>query len=395
MLKMELRRVPLRAVLFIIWAVTVPLGAAETLSEGGEDTTLPPPAHLEGDFASAIVVDADTGWVLAANNAYLQRQPASMLKMMTELIVLQRVAEGDFSFADTVSVSARASVMGGSQVYLKEGERFTVEQLLAALAIHSANDAAVALAEHVAGSVEAFVDLMNSEAKELGMNDSTFHSVHGLPPGRGQQPDLTTAHDLAILGRALVKYPEALAWAATKTAPFRDGKFELFNPNQLVGNFRGLDGIKTGYHSQAGFCVTASAVQKGTRLISVVMGASSDRSRATETTRLLSYGFSLYTSVPLVEAAGQAIERRVKVTDGKRSDVAVAYAEPLTVNVPKAVAEQVKIRPELPASVTAPLQIGDVVGQAVAVLDGQPFAAVPIVTTEAVERGNWFDRLFH
>jgi D-alanyl-D-alanine carboxypeptidase (penicillin-binding protein 5/6) len=394
MLKMELHRAALCAALFCLLTPTVLPATAAVESADVSSRGLPPPADLTGDFTSAIVIDADTGWVLAAHDAETRRQPASMLKMMTELIVLQRIAEGDFSLADTVTVSARASVMGGSPVYLKQGERFTVEELLAALAIHSANDAAVALAEHVAGSVEAFVDLMNSEAKELGMNDSTFHSVHGLPPGRGQKPDLTTAHDLAILGRELIRYPEARTWASTKTMPFRNGEFELFNPNQLVGKYRGLDGIKTGYHSQAGFCVTASALQKGTRLISVVMGAASDRARATETTRLLSYGFSLYTSVPLVDA-GQAIDRRVKVKGGKRSDVAVAYAEPLTVNVPKVVAEQITLKPEFAASISAPLEVGDVVGQAVATLDGHPFAAVPIVATEAVEKGNWFDRLFH
>ncbi len=407
MLKMELRRAAFLAVLFTLVTVSSllfgALVAAQTSdaevadpSAGTTDTAaMPPPALLEGDFASAIVIDADTGWVLVANNPHLRRQPASMLKMMTELIVLQRIAENDITLADTVTVSARASVMGGSQVYLKHGERFSVEELLEALAIHSANDAAVALAEHVAGSVEAFLDLMNLEAKELGMNDTTFHSVHGLPPGRGQQRDLTTAYDLAILGRVLIQYPEARQWASTKTMPFRDGKFELYNPNKLVGKYRGLDGIKTGYHTQAGFCVTASAVQKGTRLISVVMGAHSNRARATETTRLLSYGFNLYTTVTLVERSGQTIADRLQVKGGKRSDVAVAYADAFTVSVPKTMVEQVVLRPELPASVAAPLQTGDVVGQAVAVLDGYPLGAVSIVTAEAVEKGNWLDRLFH
>jgi D-alanyl-D-alanine carboxypeptidase (penicillin-binding protein 5/6) len=315
--------------------------------------------------------------------------------MMTELIVLQRIAEGDIAMNDTVTVSARASVMGGSQVYLKHGERFTVEELLAALAIHSANDAAVSLAEHVAGSVEAFVDLMNLKAKELGMVDSEFHSVHGLPPGRGQKPDLTTAADLAILGRALIAYPEARHWASVKTHPFRGGEFQLYNPNRLVGTYRGLDGIKTGYHAQAGFCVTASAVQKEKRLISVVMGAPSDRARATETTRLLSYGFNLYTTVTLVPEPGKTLADRLKVEGGKRSDVAVAYAEVFTVSVPKNLADKIALRPELPASVDAPLPQGADVGRAVAVLSGQTLGSVRIVTAEAVEKGNWLDRLFH
>jgi D-alanyl-D-alanine carboxypeptidase (penicillin-binding protein 5/6) len=351
------------------------------------------PLELDGDFASAVVMDAETGWVLIAKNAHERRQPASMLKMMTELIVLEHVENGYVSLADTVTVSARASRMGGSQVYLKHGERFTVEELLAALAIHSANDAAVSLAEHVAGSVEAFIDLMNLRATELGMNATEFHSVHGLPPGRGQAPDLTTAHDLAVLGRVLIGHAMARAWASTATAPFRGGEFIMYNPNKLIGTYRGLDGIKTGYHGQAGFCVTASAVQRGKRLISVVMGCSTDRARATETTRLLTHGFNLYAEVPVV-AAADALADPLRVSDGKQRDVPVGYASPLSVTIPKHRRDELEVRLELPESVDAPCQKGDEVGHATAYLDGVAVGSVPLVVLEDVERGNWLDRLF-
>ncbi len=355
----------------------------------------PPPATLTGNFKSAYVVDADTGWPLVAYHEHDRRQPASMLKMMTELLVLERVAEGDLNFEDPITVSAKASKMGGSQVYLKQGEVFTVHELLMALAIHSANDAAVALAEHVAGSTEAFTDLMNMRARELGMENSEFHSVHGLPPGWGQKPDLTTATDLSLLARALIKHPEALEWASTKTAPFRDGKFTLYNPNKLVGHYRGLDGLKTGYTGPAGFCVTATAVQKGKRLISVVMGCPTDKARATESTRLLSYGFNMYTQVTMVEAAGEPLPEPYRVKGGKAKTAELAYGGVLKVSVPRDFKDQVTLEYRLPDALAAPQIAGTVVGQAVAMFDGHELGSVPVVTKEDILKGNWLDRLFH
>ncbi len=373
-------------------------GASATGAEDAATTVpdAPPrPAQLDGDFKSAIVVDADTGEVLVASNPRRRSQPASMLKMMTELIVLERIAEGDLALDDTTEVSAKASRMGGSQVYLKHGEVFTIEELLGALAIHSANDAAVCLAEHVAGSTEAFIDLMNLRARELGMNDTEFHTVHGLPPEWNQQPDLTTAYDLTLLGRELVEYPQALDWSATATAPFRDGEFIMYNPNKLVGKFRGLDGLKTGFHGRSGFCVTATAIQKGKRLISVVMGCSTDRSRATETTRLMSYGFNLYTKTELVAEPMQMLTQPYPVKGGKKKAIDLAYAKPLALSVLKDRISEVRLQPDLPEKLAAPITEGDVVGRAVAVLDGHELGSVAIVATETVEKGNWLDRLFH
>ena len=350
---------------------------------------------LDGDFASAILVDARTGMVLGAKNPDERRPPASMLKMMTELIVLERVEEGDLALTDTVTVSARASRMGGSQVYLAHGERFTVEDLLRALAIQSANDAAVALAEHTAGSVEAFVDLMNYRAHDLGMTGTEFHTVHGLPPGRGQKPDLTTARDMAILGRALLAHPIALEWSSQATAPFRGGEFTLWNPNKLVGKFRGLDGLKTGYTGQAGFCVTATAIQKDMRLLSVVMGCPTDRGRATETTRLLSYGFNLYRSHPVIEDAETPLDETVAVDGGRKGDLALRYAATLEVSVPRGREDDIAVRRELNEPVTAPVATGEKVGEAIVELDGYELGRVDLLAAETVEKGNWLHRLFN
>jgi D-alanyl-D-alanine carboxypeptidase (penicillin-binding protein 5/6) len=353
------------------------------------------PARLEGEFASAIVVDATTGLVLVATDPDDRRPPASMLKMMTELLVLEAIADGGMTLDEEVEVSAKASRMGGSQVYLKHGEVFTVEELLEALAIHSANDAAVALAEHLAGSTDAFVDLMNIRGRELGMTNTEFHSVHGLPPGYKQVSDMTSARDMATLARELVRHPEALVWASTETAPFRDGEFILYNPNKLVGKYRGLDGLKTGYTGAAGFCVTATAVQKGRRLISVVMGCPTDGDRANETTRLLSFAFNMYQDVPVIAAASEPLAEPLKVTGGKRSEVPVAYGESLSVSVPRTRQNDLELEIELPPEVPAPVTAGAEVGRAVVRLDGVELGSVPLVTTEDVETGNWFQRLLN
>jgi len=406
MMKKELPLVPpsyrILVLLFVVWPL---ISAAQTNEEpaatrsvnaaidaSGESTG---PIQLNGDFKAAIVIDADTGEILIAKDPHERLQPASMLKMMTELIVLERIAEGDVSLTDSTTVSARSSRMGGSQVYLKHGEIFSIEELLGALAIHSANDAAVCLAEHVAGSVEAFLDLMNLRALELGMSNTEFHTVHGLPPDRNQQADLTTPYDMAILAQTLVKYPEALKWSSTATAPFRNGKFIMYNPNKLIGKFRGLDGLKTGFHGRAGFCVTATAIQKAKRLISVVMGCPTNSGRATETTRLLSLGFNLYTRTKFVEHALQPLSGVYSVKGGKQKSTILAYGAELELCVPKTRVAEVVLQSDLPEQIPAPISEGDVVGRAVAMLDGHELGSVPIVATESIEKGNWFDRLFH
>lgn len=354
-----------------------------------------PLSEASGEFTAAFVIDAQTGTPLIAHNPRARLQPASMLKMMTELLVLESVGRGEMALQDSVQVSAKASRIGGSQVYLKEGERFTVEDLLMALAIHSANDAATALAEHVAGSTEGFVDLMNIRASELGMTDSEFHSVHGLPAGRGQEPDITSARDMAILGRALIAHPEALGWSSQQEAPFRGGEFTLHNPNRLLGAFRGLDGIKTGYTEPAGYCITSSAEQRGKRLIAVVMGCPTAKQRSAEASRLLSQGFNMYTQVTLVQSAGEALPNLLDVKGGRQKTVPVAYAGPLKAMVLRQRQDQVKLECRLPAKVQAPLPGGAEVGQAVAVLDGVELGSVPIVTTMEVAKGSWLNRLFH
>ena len=349
---------------------------------------------VTGKFKSAVVMDARTGEILMAHQPHLRRPPASMVKMMTELLVLEQIRDGEIDPQEEVTVSARASRMGGSQVYLKQGERFPVVELLEALAIQSANDAAVALAEHVAGSVEAFVEMMNVRAAELGMADTEFHSPHGLPPGRGQRSDLSSAHDMAVLGRELCRFPEALHWAVSDQVPFRDGKFLLTNPNPLVGKLKGLEGIKTGYHSRAGYCLTAACTRKGVRLITVVMGCPTNRDRGVETTRLLARGFARYTKVTLVPAAGDSVGT-LPVQGGARRQVTLVADAPLVVGIRKTLLDSLRLVLHVPERLAAPVPADRPVGHAVAALDGTALDSVRVRTATAVKKGSFWQRLFH
>lgn len=253
-------------------------------------------------YVSALVVDADSGEVLFEDNAETVVYPASVLKIMDMLVVLDQLEQGKVQLDQMVQVTREAAQMGGSQVYLDPKEQFSVEDLLYALAVQSANDAAVALAIHVAGSTEGFVALMNKKAEELGMKDTKFYSVHGLPPSKGQKPDQTTARDLALLGRELARRQAIFEYTNTRERPFRDGKFIMRNHNHLLGMVNGCDGFKTGYFQAAGFSIVATAQRDGVRLIAIVMGSKDRKVRDAKTAELLAKGFAQVPPKPVVAA---------------------------------------------------------------------------------------------
>ncbi len=242
-------------------------------------------------YVGAIVVDAASGTVVFENNADTRAYPASVLKLMDILLILEKVDQGVLKLEDPVTVTAEAAKMGGSQVYLKENEVFSVDELLYALMIQSANDAATALAIHIAGTKDAFVELMNQKAKELGMNSTVFQSVHGLPPGAGQKPDVTTARDLAILARELAKHPSIFKYTSIRQRGFRNDTFGMQTHNRLLGSFEGCDGFKTGYFRAAGFSIVATALRNDRRIIAVVLGSPSKEERDAKTKELLAKGF--------------------------------------------------------------------------------------------------------
>ncbi len=243
-------------------------------------------------YVGAILVEADTGKVLFEREAERSTYPASVTKLMTLLVVLEHVEAGLVGLTDRVRVTGEAARTGGSRVYLREGEVFTVDDLLYALMVQSANDAAVALAAHVGGSKTAFVAKMNAKAQALAMTSTRYSSPHGLPPTGGQEPDLTTARDVAILARALLReHPEALRYTSARQRAFRGGSLTLRTHNRLLESFAGCDGLKTGYFSRAGYSIAATASRDGTRLIAVVLGSRQSRVRDREAAALLAQGF--------------------------------------------------------------------------------------------------------
>jgi len=249
-------------------------------------------------YLGAIVVDAATGRVLFEDKADAKGYPASVLKLIDLLIILEKVEQKQLSFQDQVPVSAKSSKTGGSQVYLAEKESFTVDEMLYALMVQSANDAAVALAEKVAGSTDAFTELMNKKAKELGMHSTVFHSVHGLPPARGQEHDVTTARDLSILCRELLlKHPDTLRYTSTRERPFRpnagDKTIIMRTHNHLLGHVEGCDGLKTGYITQAGFSIAVTASRHGQRIVVIVLDSIDLKTRDNKAKELVAKGFAV------------------------------------------------------------------------------------------------------
>ncbi len=256
---------------------------------------------LVGDpYQSAIVVDARTGKILYENRANVYAYPASVTKLMTMLITLEQIDAGNISLDDKVAITKEGLGVGGSQIYLdaRESGVFTVNDLLNAVVIHSACDAARVLGIHVAGSKDAFIDMMNQKARELGMNSTVYHSEHGLPPGNGKQPDISTAYDVAILSLACLRHPETLRYTSTKLtylplSPIRKEKFMLANRNVLIGKdpYMGCDGLKTGYHKIGGWSLAATAERNGRRVISVVLGSPDKATRNATSRKLLDKGF--------------------------------------------------------------------------------------------------------
>jgi serine-type D-Ala-D-Ala carboxypeptidase (penicillin-binding protein 5/6) len=257
-------------------------------------------------YASALVLNADTGETLFARNADAPVYPASTLKLMVLLVILDQIEQGTLQLDEMVQVTVEAYKMGGSQVYLDPKEQFPLEELLYALMIQSANDAAVALASHVAGSKKEFVALMNQKARELGMKNTTFYSVHGLPPSKGQKVDITTARDFGTLCLYLSKRPEVFKYTGTKVRDFREGKFIMRTHNHLLNTVKGCDGFKTGYFTKAGFSIAATAKRNGTRLIAIVMGSKVRKVRDAKATELLNEGFLKLLSMPKPAIAAPA-----------------------------------------------------------------------------------------
>ncbi|HPF98444.1 MAG TPA: D-alanyl-D-alanine carboxypeptidase family protein [Kiritimatiellia bacterium] len=249
------------------------------------------PGRSADPYLGAIVIDAATGDVLFEDHADEQGYPASVIKLLDLLVILEQIDAGAVGLNDMVTITAEASTMGGSQVYLKEKEVFSVDDLLYALMVQSGNDAAVALAIQVAGTKEGFVEMMAERAKAIGMNSSSIHSCHGLPPGAGQEPDICTPRDIATLCRELLKHKDTLRYTSTVERGFRNDTFIMRNHNPLLSSFEGCDGFKTGFFSKAGYSMAVTAQRKGQRVIAVIIGSVDRKVRNAKAAELLSKGF--------------------------------------------------------------------------------------------------------
>jgi len=373
-------------------AVSSPETSDSGATAAGEPAMPIPPSDPE-TCKSALVMEVSSGDIIYEYNSRERLSPASMTKMMLILITMDRVKSGDLSMEDPITTSAHASRMGGSQVYLAHNEVFTLQEMLKAVLIQSANDASMAIAEHIGGSVQGFIDLMNARARELGLEDTEYHSPHGLPPGRGQKPDLTSARDLALLGRVLVtRHPEILRWCRLDKEPFRDGKFIMTNTNRLIKQFVGCDGLKTGYYHSAGFSVTATAEQDGVRIIAVVMGCKKRQKRFDEAARLMKWGLMQYRNVDLVEA-GAVSDRSIPVVNGTLTETVPVMAETVTAVIRRDMADRIVKKTTLDRELTAPVQPGQSCGNVTFLLDDREIGRTALKTGEEIEALSWWGKL--
>lgn len=354
--------------------------------------TTPRPVMAQPDIKapSGILVDADTGTVLFEKNPHEKLEPASITKIMTLLISLEAVESGKFKLTDVVKVSERAWKTGGSQVFLGPGEEQTLETLLKCITVASGNDASVAVAEYIGGSVEGFTKMMNDKAKELGMKNTNFTNSHGL-----SDPELyTTAYDISLMARELVKYPLFFRWSTIwmdyleHTDKKRDATM-LANTNKLLGKYDGLDGIKTGFHAKAGHCFVGTAKRGDLRLVSVILNSQDTNERFEDTKKLLDYGFGHYSAVQVARKG--EVQKTLPVEKGQRKEVNIIIPEDFSVLVEKGKEDGIKTKAELPEKLFAPIKKGQTVGTYFIEKDGKFYKQIDLVAEEDIAKASFLD----
>lgn len=352
-------------------------------------------AEVETESPSVILMEVTTGTVLAEKNAQEQRSPASITKIMTLLLIFEELEKGTLHLEDEVITSAHAKSMGGSQVYLEEGEKQTVETMIKCIVVASGNDASVAMAEHIAGSENGFVDKMNQKAKELGMNDTHFEDCCGLTDSDSHY---TTAEDVARMSRELItKYPQILKyssiWMENITHVTAQGtkEFCLTNTNKLIRSLDGCVGLKTGSTSKARFCVSAVAKRENLTLLAVVMGAPDSKIRNRDASSLLNYGFG---SCQMYEDDNEEKLSPAPVQRGVEDTVKCRILEPFYyLDTEGRNLENIEKQIQIKEGITAPVKKGDILGKAVFMLDGEVIGETDIIAAENVEKAGFFDYL--
>lgn len=340
--------------------------------------------RLELDGKSAILMDANTGTVLFEKNADLRLSPASVTKIMTLLLVFEAIEKGTLKYDDILTVSENASSMGGSQIFLEPGETMSVDELLKSVIVASANDAALTLAEHVAGSEEAFVNAMNDRARELGMANTHFENVTGLDDDVTDH--LTTARDIALMSRELLKHEKVMEYTTIWMDTVRNGEFGLTNTNRLVRFYRGITGLKTGSTSKAGFCISATAKRNDLHLIAVIMGAETSDKRNVSVAKLLDFGFANYGAY----IDNSVSPEKIRIYGGK-SDFASTYCEDWTTLINKENSSKITSEIQMNEFSTAPIKKGEIVGKVIYKLNDEIIGENPIYCAENIDKITFFE----
>lgn len=346
-------------------------------------------AKLDIQAKSAVLIDADTGTVIYEQDSHKELPPASVTKIMTMLLAIEAVDSGKIKLTDEVTVSENAASMGGSQMYMEPGEIHTLEELMQGMAIASANDAAIAVAEYVAGSEEVFVEKMNQRAEALGMRDTHFANTNGLPVAE----HLTSAYDIALMSKELLKHEKVKPWLSTWQMtvevglPGKEKAFGLTNTNKMLKQYPGANGIKTGFTQEAGYCLSASATKANTTLIAVVLGAETAKVRNAEVAKLLNYGFAGYSTVTLAEK-GEKI-KKVKMEKGNPYQFYAVTGEKATAFVQKGSEKEVTKKAVLNKDLKLPLAAGDQVGRLDIYAGEKKLGSCNLVCDRTVEKADF------
>ena len=347
-----------------------------------------PVSALEVAAPSAILMETATGTVLYEKNAHEKLPPASVTKVMTLLLVMEALETGRISWDDTVTASETAAAKGGSQVYLEAGEQMTMDEMLKSVVVSSANDCATALAEHIAGSEEAFVTMMNERAAQLGMHDTHFVNCTGLDDEPNAAEHLTSAYDIAVMSRELLRHEDIRKYTTIWMDTVRNGEFGLSNTNKLVRFYEGTTGLKTGYTSAAGHCLSASAMRGGVEYVAVVLHCASSGERFQAAKELLNHGFANYT---LAHPQPQEAIGEIPVVLGTQETVTPILSDATPLLIEKSKQNSITTKVELAEEVKAPVEAGQRLGTMTIQCDGEPLAAIPLVAPETIARRTWWD----
>lgn len=345
-------------------------------------TMIKPSALSEKELTapSAILIEPTTKKVLFEHNSHEKRPCASVTKVMTLLLIMEAIEEGKITYEEMVTSSQRASSMGGSDIWLEEGEQMSVDDMVKAIVVASANDASVAMAEHICGTEEEFINKMNQRAKELGMNDTTFKNCNGLD----EEGHITSAYDVALMSAELIKHEKIFEYTKIWIDYLRDGETQIVNTNKLLKTYTGITGLKTGTTGDAGSCISATAQRNSMSLVAVVLGATTGTERFKDAATLLDFGFANFETIQLDADCVEFPE--IEVKDGMKKNVKVSCSENLTLVVKKGTKEKTEQELKLKDSLNAPVKKGDKAGELIFSLGDKKIAEFDVVTTQDVEK---------